>query len=193
MPCVHGARYQASSLLDAILVATPAAAQAVVHSGKNDMNRPRQRLVPVLAVAATALAAATLAAASSSSRYEGKVKGAGPVSFRLSGDSVQRFRASVSVTCASSSGGTHESYLVAPDRSARRDEHGRFTLEFKKAKQVGGPFPLYKIDASVHGNVNARSSSGTVRVTYYKNQLVSGRLILTACGSGKANWTAKPK
>ena len=33
-------------------------------------------------------------------------QGRGPISFRLSGDSVQRFRASVSVTCASSSGGT---------------------------------------------------------------------------------------
>ena len=156
------------------------------------MSRPHRRLVPVLAVAATALAAAALAAASPSKRYEGKVKGAGPVSFRLSGDSVQRFRASLSVTCASSSGGTHESYLVAPDRSAKRDKHGRFTLQFKKAKQVGGPFPLYKIDARVHGNVRRARRAGLSRSPTTRTSW-SGRLILAACGSGKANWTAKAK
>lgn len=156
------------------------------------MGRTRQRLVAVLVVAAAALAAA-LAYAATTKRYEGKVKGAGPVSFRLSGDVVKRFRASVSVMCASSSGGQSETYLLAPDGSAKLDKHGRFTLKFKNSKQVGGPFPLYKINATVRGHVSGRSSSGTVEVTYYKNRLVGSQLTLMACGSGKATWTAKRK
>jgi hypothetical protein len=97
----------------------------------------------------------------------------------------------VSVSCVSSSGGTSESYLLAPGRSAKLDKQGQFNLELKQAKRVGGPFPLYKINARVRGRVFRRSSSGTVTFSYYKNHLVTGRLTLVACNSGETKWTAK--
>jgi len=150
-----------------------------------------KRVTALLVVVTAALLAVALAHAATTSRYVGKVKRAGPVSFRLAGKSVTQFRASVSVSCVSSSGGTSESYLLAPGKSAKLDKHGQFNLAFKQAKRVGGPFPLYKINACVRGKVVGRSSSGTITVSYYKNQLVTGRLTLVACNSGKAKWTAQ--
>ena len=151
-----------------------------------------RRITAILAASAT-VAAAGFASAATTKRYAGKVKNAGPVTFQVKAGSVRTFRASVSVRCGSSSTGQSESYLVAPTRTAKLDKHGRFTLRFAKDKQTGGPFPLYKINATVRGRVSGASSSGTVEVTYYKNALVSGRLVLMGCGSGKLNWTAKRK
>ena len=130
--------------------------------GKNDMDRPQRQLVPVLALSATALAARHWPPRPRPSTTKGRSRARG---------SSRSGRAATGPTIPGLGerhlrfviGRDDESYLVAPDRSAKRDKHGRFALEFKKAKQVGGPFPLYKIDASVHGNVNARSASGTVR------------------------------
>ena len=132
-----------------------------------------------------------LADAATTSRDDGKVKGAGPVSFGSTGKSVARFRASVSVSCVSSSGGTSEFDRLASGRSAKLDKHGQFNLGFKQAKRVGGPVPLYRINARVRGKVGGRSSSGTITVSYYKAQLVTGRLTVVACNSGKTKWTAK--
>lgn len=150
------------------------------------------RLIATLATLG-ALSLAALAPAATTKRFEGRVKGAGPISFQLTGSSVKRLRASVSVACASSSGGRSETYLLAPAGSAKLDKRGRFILRFAKDKQTGGPFPLYKIKAAVRGKVSGRSSSGTMEVTYYKNQVVGGRLILMGCGTGRLSWTAKRK
>lgn len=154
------------------------------------MTTAPHRLVLALFTLA-ALFAVALAPAATGQRYSGKLKGAGPVSFSVSGSTVAGFRASTSVTCASSSGGQSETYLLAPATSAKLDARGSFTLTFSKAKQEGGPFPLYKIAASVRGKVKARSASGTLKVSYYKNALVAGRLTLMACASGTASWTAR--
>jgi hypothetical protein len=164
---------------------------AVDDARRRDVGRTHKRVIALLVVATAALLAVALANAATTSRYDGKVKGAGSVSFRLTGKSVTQFRASVSVSCVSSSGGRSESYLLAPGKSAKLDKQGQFNLAFKQAKRIGGPFPLYKINARVRGKVVGRSSSGTVTVSYYKNQLVTGRLTLVACNSGNAKWTAK--
>lgn len=154
--------------------------------------RVNHRLVTALAVAG-AVSVAGLAPAVTTKRYEGKIKNSGPISFRLAGSTVKSLRASVGVTCASSSAGGSESYLLAPTRSAKLNRQGRFTLRFTKDKLAVSPYPLYKINATVRGRVSGKSSSGTVEVTYYKNRLVGGRLILMGCGSGKLQWSAKRK
>jgi hypothetical protein len=154
------------------------------------MSTRRTRGRAVLLTTATALTLAAIGQAATT-RYQGKVKGAGPVSFRLTGSTVARFQASLSVACVSSSGGKNETYLLTPQRSAKLDKTGRFTLTYKNPKLVGGPFPLYKIDATVRGKVGKGQASGTLRVSYFKNQVVLGRIQLIACNSGTASWTAK--
>lgn len=155
------------------------------------MRTGRMRGHWALVAAVTGLAATAVASAATTSRYEGKVKGAGPVSFRLNGTSVARFRASVSVTCVSSSGGRSEAYLLAVDKSAKLDRHGAFTLTYKQDKRPGGPFPLYKINATVKGKVGNKAASGTVTVTYYKQAGLG--LALMGCSTGNAKWSANRK
>jgi hypothetical protein len=58
-------------------------------------------------VLALAIFAVTPLAQAATSRYAGKVKNGGPVSFQVSGSSLKRLQASVSVSCVS----------VAPARS----------------------------------------------------------------------------
>lgn len=156
--------------------------------------RSSRRLATALIsqVAIVALSAVALAPAATTGPYKGKVKGAGPVTFKVSGGKVRNFRASMSVTCVSSSGGRSESYLLKPGKAAKLRKNGGFTLKYSKDKQEGGPFPLYKIEATVNGQVRANSASGTVKVTYYKNQFIGGQIVLISCASGKANWNAKP-
>ena len=104
---------------------------AVDDARRRDVGRAHKRVIALLVVAAAAAAAVLGVAvtdAATTSRYGGKVKGAGPVLFRLTGKSVTQFRASVSVSCVSSSGGTSESYLLAPRKSAKLDKKGQFNV-----------------------------------------------------------------
>lgn len=166
---------------------------------------PRIRLIfALVALGALSIAALALAA---TTKYEGKVKHAGPVSFRVGHGSVKRFQASMNVSCVSAAPPRSdvEVYVVAPGKSAKLGKGGRFAMNVKLPKQqfrdkTGHIIQtLYSVKTSVKGNVRAHSADGTVKVSYNKYWTAynpgTGYYVLTiaSCFSGKApvRWTAK--
>ena len=168
----------------------------------------RHRIVGALAAAGT-LSVAALATASATTRYEGKVRNAGPVSFRVSSGSVKRFQASMTVSCVSVAPARSaiEIYVIAPDASAKLGRNSQFTFKLNKPKQQfrdkSGKVlqTLYSVKATVEGKVPGRSASGTAKVSYNKFWAAynpgTGYYVFTSasCFSGKAKtpWTARRK
>ena len=168
----------------------------------------RHRIAGALAAAGT-LSVAALAPAATTTRYEGKVRNAGPVSFRVSNGSVKRFQASMTVSCISSAPARSatEIYVIAPDASAKLGRNNQFTLKLDKPKQQfrdkSGKIiqTLYAVKATVEGKVPGRSAAGTAKVSYNKYWTAynpgTGFYVLTiaACFSGKAKtpWAAGRK
>ncbi len=121
------------------------------------------------------------------------------MSFRVGGDTVKRFQASVTVTCISvaPTRSDTEIYVVAPAASAKLSRTDRFTLKLDLPKQqftdsTGKVIEtLYSVKASVEGRVPGHSAQGTVKVSYNKYWTAydpsSGFYVLTpaSCFSGK--------
>lgn len=148
-------------------------------------------------------------AAAAAAKYEGRVKGAGPLSFRLGNDTVRRFQASVTVTCISVTPARSETevYVVAPTSAAKLTRTDRFDLKVDLPKQQftdsSGKVieTLYSVKASVEGRVPGKSASGTLKVSYNKYWTAynpsTGFYALTpaSCFSGQAKipWNASRK
>jgi hypothetical protein len=146
-----------------------------------------------------ALVALVAPAAAAGAKYEGSVTGGGPLSFRLAGEKVKRFQASVTVTCISVAPARSdiEAYVVAPSAVAPVNRSGRFSLKLELPKQQltdeSGEIvdTLYSVKASVEGKLHGHSASGTVKVSYNKYWTaydpVTGYYVLTiaSCFSGK--------
>lgn len=160
------------------------------------------RFLPVLA-ALGVLSGAALASAATTQRYTGKVKGAGHVSFQLLNGKVQRFQASMTLICVSVAPvrSSTDVYVIAQDGSAKLDHKGQFSFKINLPKQQfkdkNGKIiaTFYSVKASVKGKVSGRSASGTAKVTYNKNALSGGTIVVVSCTSGKTDitWAAKRK
>jgi hypothetical protein len=155
-----------------------------------------------VAVGLLALAAPAIAAAPT---YKGKVKGAGAITFQVSGGAVRHLNASVDVLCTSAVGPkSHiDIYYVTPAKAARVKRDGTFTASvtlkeqplFAHGKRVD---TLYTVKASVTGKIRGGAASGSTHVTYNKNWFVvdptTGYLELTiAACQAKTTWSAKHK
>lgn len=159
----------------------------------------RRRSARTLLIAGIALLALCASAFAASAKYTGSVTGGGAVSFRLGGDTVKRFQASVTVTCVSVAPARSDTeiYVVAPSASAELSRTDRFALKLDLPKQqftdsTGEVIEtLYAVKASVEGRVPGHSSSGTVKVSYNKYWTAydpsTGFFVLTpvSCFSGK--------
>lgn len=159
--------------------------------------------------AAAALAAAALLAsavpAAAATRFAGKTRNGGAVSFRVSGGAVSRFQATLSITCVSAAPARSAStiYVVAPAAPSRVSRRGTFSFSFKRAKEqfrtpkTGILQTLYAVRGTGRGTVAGRRASGTVKVTYNLNWLAYNpatgfsTLTIAACFSATNAWTAR--
>lgn len=176
-------------------------------SGSSRRRRPL-RVQPGRGAAAALAAAALLAGAApgaAATRFTGKTRNGGAVSFRVSGGAVSRFRATLSITCVSAAPARTAStiYVVAPQGALRLSRGGAFAFSFKRAKeQFGEPGKgvlqtLYAVRGTGRGSVSGRRASGTVKATYNINWLAYNpatgfsTLTVAACFSAKTAWTAR--
>lgn len=166
--------------------------------------RPAPPAWAVAGLATVALLGAA-APAPAATRFSGKTRNGGAVSFRVSGGAVSRFQATLSITCVSAAPARTASmiYVVAPAAPSRVSKRGTFSFSFKRAKEqfrtpkTGILQTLYAVRGTGRGAIAGRRASGTVKVTYSLNWLAYNpatgfsTLTIAACFSSTNAWAAR--
>lgn len=139
----------------------------------------RRRGLLLLALVLTLAFVGAGLSASTATRYKGKVKGGGALSFRTTTRSVTGWKASTSPLCVALAAGSSmvKVYLIRGLPAAKLKANGAFKINYH------GPFSTY---ITVAGKVKGKKASGRINLHY---TLTQGTVVY-ACQQ-KATWTAK--